>query len=337
MKNMNTVAIQLTNVSKKYEIHHEKPTLVEKFVKGKNETFWALKDINLTIKKGERVGIIGANGSGKTTLLKIIAGITTPTTGSVKTYGKVVSLIDLEAGFHPDLTGYHNIYLSGMLVGLSKKEIDTKLHTIINFADIKQFIDAPLFTYSEGMKLRLGFAVATHADPDILILDEAITVGDSLFREKCIKLLKQTKNYTLLFTTHEFGLLQRVCEKTLILDKGIFLHDQNDLQIQFIQSMPIGEQCVAEAESYSMYPMITRGDRLTIQKVPFSSIKQGDVIAFCPPKVTITIVHRVINITSAHGRSTCITKGDNVFGLDSWEVNENMYLGTIVKINNKKI
>ena len=145
--NNSDIAIQLTNVSKKYEIHHEKPTLVEKFVKGPNETFWALRDINLTIKKGERVGIIGPNGSGKTTLLKIIAGITSHTTGTVETLGKIVSLIDLTAGFHADLSGYQNIFLNGMLLGLSKKEINKSIPAIIEFADIKQFIDAPLFTF----------------------------------------------------------------------------------------------------------------------------------------------------------------------------------------------
>ena len=181
------IAIQLTNVSKKYEIHHEKPTLVEKFVKGRNETFWALQNINLTINKGERIGIIGPNGSGKTTLLKIIAGITTPSSGHVMTSGKVVSLIDLEAGFHPDLTGIQNIYLNGILIGLPKKIIDDRLSHIISFADIHQFIDAPMFTYSSGMALRLGFAVAVHANPDILILDESLTVGDKVFQQKAKK------------------------------------------------------------------------------------------------------------------------------------------------------
>ncbi len=191
MKKQNRgIAIQLINVSKKYEIHHEKPTLVEKFVKARNETFWALKDINLTIKKGERVGIIGPNGSGKTTLLKIISGITTPTTGEVKIYGKIVSLIDLEAGFNVDLTGYQNIYLNGLLLGMNKREIDQKLNEIIDFADIKQFIDAPLFTYSQGMKLRLGFAIAVCSNPDILLFDENISVGDANFQKKSFERLQ---------------------------------------------------------------------------------------------------------------------------------------------------
>jgi ABC-2 type transport system ATP-binding protein len=223
----NTFAIQLTDVSKKYEIHHEKPTLVEQFVKGGNETFWALKNINLSIKRGERVGIIGHNGSGKTTLLKILAGVTTPTGGTVHTKGNVVSLIDLQAGFHPDLSGYQNIYLNGALLGLSKKEIDKKMNAIIAFADLRQFIDAPLFTYSSGMMLRLGFAVALHADPDILLLDEYFSTGDIVFQKKSKAKIRELLrlNKTLIFTTHQRELLRKVCSRIIMLDKGAIIHD----------------------------------------------------------------------------------------------------------------
>lgn len=218
----NNIAIQLTNVSKKYEIHHEKPTLVEKFVKGKNEIFWALQDINLTIKKGEAVGIIGPNGAGKTTLLKIISRITTPTTGEVKTHGRVVSLIDLEAGFHQDLTGLQNIFLNGMLLGLTKKEIDGKLLSIIEFADIRQFIDAPLFTYSEGMKLRLGYAIAVSSNPDILIFDEGISAGDENFRKKSLAktqgFFKQGK--TIIIASHWMEFIQQNCKRIIEFEGG---------------------------------------------------------------------------------------------------------------------
>lgn len=213
----NDIAIQLSSVSKKYTIHHEKPTLVEKFIKSarwRNEEFWALKDINLTINKGERVGIIGPNGSGKTTLLKIIVGITTPTEGTVKRVGKIVSLIDLEAGFHPELTGEQNIYINGMLLGLAKKDIQKNIQRIIAFADIKQFIDAPLFTYSSGMKLRLGFAVAVHADPDVLILDEGLSSGDSEYRKKIKTKIKDffSKGKTIIMVSHQLDILKENCQ-----------------------------------------------------------------------------------------------------------------------------
>src|SRR3990167_6304133 len=162
MKKNTIPAIQLDYVAKQYVLHHEKPTLVETLFSPKDEVFFALKDISLEVSKGERVGIVGRNGSGKTTLLKIIAGISTPSTGSVTTDGKVVSLIDLEAGFHPDLTGEQNIVLNGMLLGMTRAEIAKKHQAIVRFAGIGQFIDAPLYTYSSGMMLRLGFAVAVH-------------------------------------------------------------------------------------------------------------------------------------------------------------------------------
>ncbi|OGG30173.1 hypothetical protein A3A63_00870 [Candidatus Gottesmanbacteria bacterium RIFCSPLOWO2_01_FULL_46_9] len=225
--NREEIAIRLSGISKKYEIHHEKPTLVEQFVKGKNETFWALRDINLTIKKGERVGIIGPNGSGKTTLLKIITGITTPTSGQVKTYGKVVSLIDLEAGFHPDLSGIQNIYLNGMLLGLSKRKIDELLPSIIAYADIRQFIDAPLFTYSSGMALRLGFSIAVHSDPDILILDEGFGVGDLSFQKKNKKVMASffNQNKTVIIATQLLYYVRDNCNRVIILHRGVCKND----------------------------------------------------------------------------------------------------------------
>ncbi len=222
-------AIKLIDISKKYEIHHEKPTLVEKFVKGRNETFWALNNINLIIKKGERVGIIGPNGSGKTTLLKIIAGITTPTDGTIHTHGKIVSLIDLEAGFHEDLTGIQNIYLNGMILGMSNKEINNKLSSIIRFADIKQFIDVPLYTYSSGMKLRLGFSVAIHANPQIVILDEGTSVGDYFFQKKIKKAIQQMtkRQNTLITASHDFLFLKQTCQRIIVLNKGQCVRDGN--------------------------------------------------------------------------------------------------------------
>lgn len=223
MKNsQNAVAVQLTDISKQYAIHHEKPTLVEKFYKGTDEKFWALNNINLTIQKGERVGIIGLNGSGKTTLLKIITGITTPTHGTVFTSGRIVSLIDLDAGFHEDLTGEQNIYLNGMLLGMKKEEIRSKLTRIIAFADIHQFIDVPLYTYSAGMKLRLGFSVAIYADPDILIIDENMGVGDESFREKTFKKIRglYKQNKTVILVSHWTYFLKQNCTRIIKMNRG---------------------------------------------------------------------------------------------------------------------
>jgi len=222
MKQQPEIAVQLTGVSKKYEIHHEKPTLMEKLTKGRNEIFWALRDINLTIRKGERIGLTGPNGAGKTTLLKIIAGITHPTEGTVTHRGKIVSLIDLEAGFHPDLTGLQNVYLNGMLLGMTKRQIEAEMRSIIAFADIGRFIDVPLFTYSYGMKLRLGFSVAIHSNPDTLILDEGLGVGDAKFRKKSQAYLKRliTTNRTFILATHSEDFIRANCDRIITLRRG---------------------------------------------------------------------------------------------------------------------
>lgn len=219
--------IELINVTKRYTIHHEKPTLTEKLISNKKETFIALNSITLKINRGDRVGIIGANGSGKTTLLKVISGITTPTSGRVKRWGKIVSLIDLEAGFHPDLTGYQNIFINGMLLGMSKYEINKKLNAIIQYADIGQFIDAPLYTYSEGMKLRLGFAVAIHTDPDILVFDEALSVGDKQFNKKIYNTLQRLykKDVTIIIVSHWLAYLKKNCDHIYWLHKGKILSE----------------------------------------------------------------------------------------------------------------
>lgn len=188
------IAIRFTGVTKEYTIHHQKLTLAKKFIRRKDEKFLALNNISLEIRKGERIGIIGPNGSGKTTLLKIIAGITSQTRGSVITRGKVAALIDLEAGFHPDLTGKENIFLNGMLIGMAKAELQTKLKEIIEFADIGKFIYQPFFTYSAGMKFRLAFAVAVASECEVLLLDELFVSGDINFQHKSLRKIKAIQN-----------------------------------------------------------------------------------------------------------------------------------------------
>jgi len=217
---MNNIAIRLNNISKKYILHHEKPTLVESFFK-KKEELWALKNINFILKKGEKLGIIGPNGAGKSTLLKIITGITTPTSGETETNGRIASLIELTAGFHPDLTGEENIYINGLLLGMSRKEIKSNFKTIINFSGLRHFIDAPFYTYSDGMMLRLGFSIAIHSNPDILIVDEVLTAGDKSFQEKCQKKIKNLfKKKTIIFVSHNLQMIKMFCPQSIWLNKG---------------------------------------------------------------------------------------------------------------------
>ncbi len=218
-KHTNEVVISLSNISKKYIITHEKPTLAEDVGRilrfQKKEEYWALKNLSLEIYKGEKIGFYGPNGIGKTTLLKIIAGISAPTSGTVKTNGRIISLIDLEAGFHPDLTGQENVFLNGLIIGMSKDEINKKFKKIVSFAGIGDFITAPLYTYSSGMKLRLGFSIAIHANPEILLLDEAMNVGDEEFQEKTRqvfdKMLK--KQITIVMVSHIYKYLNDMCTK----------------------------------------------------------------------------------------------------------------------------
>lgn len=225
---MNDVAVLLEKVVKNYRLFHEKPTLIENILgRNRKEKFTALKGINLKIKKGEKLGIIGTNGSGKTTLLKIIAGISTANSGKVKTYGKVVSLIDLSAGFHPELTGEENIYVNALLVGMDRGEMKSKIRKIISYADIGKFIDAPLYTYSSGMKLRLGFAIAVASEPDIIILDEEVSAGDEDFQKKSMKKIDEfvKEGKTLLIVSHWMDFLKKHCQRIIWLEKGKIVAD----------------------------------------------------------------------------------------------------------------
>lgn len=331
-----TTAVRLAGVTKQYTIHHENPTLAEKFLRHKDEKFLALDTVSLVIRKGERVGIIGPNGSGKTTLLKIIAGITTPTSGSVKTYGKIVSLIDPEAGFQPDLTGEQNIYLNGMLLGMKKQEISHVIRKIIDFADIGQFIDAPLFTYSVGMKLRLGFSVAIHAAADIFVFDEALVVGDADFQEKSVRSLTSLhKGETVLIASHDLGFLHYFCKRIYSIHNGEVRSDTSSAALALLRSLPMGQRFRAYAQSNSMYPAIQRGDDVVVQKVPLSTIQPGDIIAFWISGFPEIVIHRAMTTMNKNGRVCYLSKGDASPRYDVWEITDRNFLGKLVAIEKK--
>lgn len=198
-------AVKLSNVSKVYRLSRGKPRFFRNQFGISEEEFWALKNVSLNINKGERVGIIGPNGAGKTSLLKIIAGITTPSNGEVETFGKVVSLMNLEAGFNSDLSGAENIYLNGMLIGMSKDEITKKHKQILEFADIGEFVNMPFYTYSSGMKFRLAFSIAKASQCEILIIDEIFISGDFEFQIKTldtIRNIQKDKKITTILCSH---------------------------------------------------------------------------------------------------------------------------------------
>lgn len=191
--------------------------------KGESEYVWALKDINLEVEEGEVLGIIGKNGAGKSTLLKILSKVTSPTTGTIKARGRIASLLEVGTGFHQEMTGRENIYLNGAILGMTKPEINRKLDEIIDFAGIERYIDTPVKRYSSGMLVRLGFAVAAHLDPEILVVDEVLAVGDAEFQKKAIGKMKdvsRSEGRTVLFVSHNMSSIKRLCNRGLLLKEG---------------------------------------------------------------------------------------------------------------------
>lgn len=194
---------------------------------GEESTIWALKDVNFEVEVGEVVGIIGRNGAGKSTLLKILSRITEPTIGRVELYGRVGSLLEVGTGFHPELTGRENITLNGVILGMGRKEIRRKFDEIVSFAEVEKFIDTPVKHYSSGMYLRLAFAVAAHLEPEILMVDEVLAVGDARFQRKCLDKMQDVGNqgHTILFVSHSMSAITRLCPRTILLDQGRVLSD----------------------------------------------------------------------------------------------------------------
>lgn len=186
------------------------------------EEFWALKDLSFEINKGDRIGVIGRNGAGKSTLLKVLSRITEPTTGKVTLNGRVASLLEVGTGFHPELTGRENVYLNGAILGMSRTEVKQKFDQIIEFADVEQFLDTPVKRYSSGMYVRLAFAVAAHLEPEILVVDEVLAVGDMEFREKCLGKMKDVAEggRTVIFVSHNMAAIESLCKKTMVLESG---------------------------------------------------------------------------------------------------------------------
>jgi len=204
------------------------------------ETIWALKNVNFTVEQGEALGIIGRNGAGKSTLLKILSRVTAPTSGHARVKGRIASLLEVGTGFHPDLTGRENIFLNGAILGMTRQEIRRKLDEIVDFAEIEKFIDTPVKRYSSGMYVRLAFAVAAHLDPEILLVDEVLAVGDLEFRKKCIGKMQNVSQAgrTVLFVSHDMGNISNLCPRAVLLDSGSIraLGDTKVVISQYISS-----------------------------------------------------------------------------------------------------
>lgn len=245
---MDELMIKIDNVTKEYRLgaiggttlreelqrakakrkHQEDPTLkIGQTRVDSNERFMALNGVSFEVKKGEAVGIIGHNGAGKSTLLKLITRITAPTTGDIYLNGRVASMLEVGTGFHPELTGRENVYLNGAILGMTKKEIDAKMEDIIEFSEVRQFIDTPVKRYSSGMYVKLAFSVAAHLDSEIMIMDEVLAVGDVAFQNKCIKKMREVADSgrTILYVSHNMSTIRSLCDRCIVLSKGQVIFD----------------------------------------------------------------------------------------------------------------
>jgi lipopolysaccharide transport system ATP-binding protein len=312
---MSDVAIRVENLSKQYRIGGPqaryktiRDSLTEavqapfrraaKLLRGQaygaaemDQTIWALKDVSFEVQRGEVVGIIGRNGAGKTTLLKILSRITEPTEGQAEIHGRVGSLLEVGTGFHPELTGRENIYLNGAILGMKRVEIERKFDEIVDFAEIEKFIDTPVKHYSSGMYVRLAFAVAAHLEPEILLVDEVLAVGDAAFQKKCLGKMGDVAKAgrTILFVSHNMAAIQTLCQRAIRLDKGLKRDD--GLAGQVVERY-LSEQL----DLLSSYDLLQRPDRrgngkLRVKGIQFESRFGGINVCLAGAPVTVKMVY----------------------------------------------
>jgi lipopolysaccharide transport system ATP-binding protein len=241
--------LEIRNISKKYRIEHlaggylslrERIINALKFKKNYSEDFWALHDISFDVQPGESIGIIGRNGAGKSTLLKVLSKITPPSTGRIISRGRIASLLEVGTGFHPELTGRENIFFNGSLLGMKRKEIESKFDEIVDFSGVEKFLDTPLKHYSSGMQLRLAFAVAAFLEPEILIIDEVLAVGDAEFQKKCLGKMEDVSKSgrTILFVSHNMAAVENLCRRAVLLNQGSIIKEGSTADvIRYYQSL----------------------------------------------------------------------------------------------------
>ncbi len=271
---MSDTVIRVENLSKRYVIGHQRQERyvalrdviangarslkqrifhpMQKFEDPEHEEFWALKDVSFEIKQGDRVGIIGRNGAGKSTLLKILSRITEPTSGRISIKGRVASLLEVGTGFHPELTGRENIFLNGAILGMGRAEIKKKFDEIVDFAEVEKFLDTPVKHYSSGMYVRLAFAVAAHLEPEILIVDEVLAVGDAAFQSKCLGKIGEfgESGRTVIFVSHNMSAIRRLCDISSLINKGEIqaYGKTSDILSMYLSDPSVGSQIVWEGE-----------------------------------------------------------------------------------------
>ena len=317
--------IEVKNISKRFILNHEggekytalRDVVAQKLKKtfsfpaslrGTKETkeeFWALKDVSFNVEQGDRVGIIGRNGAGKSTLLKILSRITEPTSGEIRIKGRVASLLEVGTGFHPELTGRENIFLNGAILGMSRAEIKRKFDEIVDFAEVEKFLDTPVKRYSSGMYVRLAFAVAAHLEPEILIVDEVLAVGDAQFQQKCMGKMQDVSDNegrTVLFVSHNMAAIKQLCTKGIFLEKGtaLFAGTQN-ATVNFYQTSAV-----------SVCNFIHKGN-----------------ISEAPGNEHIKIIS--FSVLPLHGEELCVSSGIS-FGLTFFNSKENINLDSTFEL-----
>ena len=293
-------AIEIDGVTKNFRLYKEKPTSLKerllKFRRVRWEPFTALDNISLDIEAGTTVGLLGHNGSGKSTLLKCMAGILQPTSGCVRTVGRMAALLELGAGFHPELSGRENVYLNGSILGLKRAEVDRIFDDIVGFAELEQFIDTPVKHYSSGMYIRLGFAVAINVDPEILLVDEVLSVGDEAFQRKCIDKVRtfQAEGRTIVVVTHAADLVRQMCDKAAALEHGVMVAygEPNDVIREFrerlLKAATPAEDMTPELARSEMSPMWGRV-KIADTRVIYATPDQEAAAPGEPMRVEITI------------------------------------------------
>jgi len=284
-----SIAVDVVDVSKRFRLYTEKyQSLKERFLHaGRNpyQDLWALRDVNFEIPEGQTVGILGRNGSGKSTLLKCVSGILQPTQGKVVVRGSLAALLELGAGFQPELSGRENIYLNASLLGLSTKDVDKRFDDIVAFAELEQFIDNQVKYYSSGMYVRLGFAVAVNVDPDILVVDEVLAVGDEAFSRKCMARIKefQDDGRTILFVTHSSDLVRQICDFAVVLSSGDMIGsgraaDAVRIYHEHLNTIAAGVGAVPEAEEAPAPPPLHRSIEITSVDVEHPGMGSRDYL-----------------------------------------------------------
>jgi ABC-type polysaccharide/polyol phosphate transport system ATPase subunit len=266
--------LEIQSISKKYRIQHltggyvslrERMMNAFKFERDLEEDFWALDSVSFSVQPGESIGIIGRNGAGKSTLLKILSKITPPSTGRIVSRGRIASLLEVGTGFHPELTGRENIFFNGSLLGMKHREIETKFDEIVSFSGVDKFLDTPLKHYSSGMQLRLAFAVAAFLEPEILIIDEVLAVGDAEFQKKCIGKMEDVSKSgrTILFVSHNLPSLKTICKRGILLEKGKIIADQDiDTVVHQYTSAHIGTRNIMEGVRH-----LREGEKVNFLKI----------------------------------------------------------------------